>query len=506
MLTGCKKYVWLLLAIVMTASTARAEYEDRYLLGDSMPNPVAYLPPPPDSLMVASNGDYVQWLWGKTMRNTERGMEASLDSKYGIMRMCAIYSEILDLNISEEETPAIYRLMLRAGETGSGGVSAMKHAHFRRRPFLVMNEPTWGAHDSEEDLSNNSSYPSSHTGCGWGTALALAEMAPHLQDTILRRGYEYGISRVITGAHWQSDVDAAMHCASAAIARSHYTDDFQNDMIAARNEYMQLKGLSTNDIQASYPDINKVLNLPPTVDDYNFMGDLFKLWKAKDLRSTPRGEQAVADASTDDDYFIEKIAACSPVVTISDSNTPNIVMLIKMLKLMLNPQATSMKNSVKFRKRPYMQFNVPFNYYSEETELYSESSYPSRHAFIGWGLALALIETMPDCQNDILKWGYEYGESRIIKGMNYASDVQAARVMAACYLIKLHSLPLFTTLLNNAQNEYKQKIEDSGVDIIMAESELNPSAWYSINGVIYTTQPTQPGIYIHNGKKVVVRN
>ena len=40
--------------------------------------------------------------------------------------------------------------------------------------------------------------------------------------------------------------------------------------------------------------------------------------------------------------------------------------------------------------------------------------------------------------------------------MNFYSDVKAARVMAACDLVKLHNEPQFKTLLLNAKNEYQQ--------------------------------------------------
>lgn len=54
-----------------------------------------------------------------------------------------------------------------------------------------MNEDTWGKYDSDF-LRTNGSYPSGHTAFGWATALAFAEMWPELQDTILRRGVQFG--------------------------------------------------------------------------------------------------------------------------------------------------------------------------------------------------------------------------------------------------------------------------------------------------------------------------
>ena len=60
------------------------------------------------------------------------------------------------------------------------------------------------------------SYPSSHAAAGWAVALVLSELNPDRAEPILKRGYEYGQSRVIAGYHYQSDVDAARLAASAA--------------------------------------------------------------------------------------------------------------------------------------------------------------------------------------------------------------------------------------------------------------------------------------------------
>lgn len=497
-------WTWALLAVIITASNARASDNQRYLNGNELPNPLIYLPGPPDSTCLATNGDYAKWVWGKQQRSTPRGEQASWESKYGIVRMCTIYSDVLGIDISQEYTPAIYRLMNKAGNTGSASVVTMKNALFRRRPFLVMNEQVWGQFDSYDELKNNSAYPSSHTAFGWGTALALAEMAPHMQDTILRRGYEYGISRVIVGAHWQSDVDAAITCASAAIARAHATPEYYADLAAARAEYMQLKGLTESDITASLPVVNKILDAPPTTDDILFASDLFSHWQAKELRGTERGEQAKADYSISDDYLISTFAECSPVVSISATETPCIVMLIKTLKLTLNIHATTLKK-IMYRKRPFVQLGEPAPYSGNDWPAWGESSYPSCRALLGWGIALALTEVMPDCQNELLKRGYEYGESRIILGSNYASDVIAARVMAACDLGKIHNETVFKTLLENAKNEYRQKLDEASIESIIATSRANDTLWYSLTGIIYHSKPATPGIYIHSGKKVTIQ-
>lgn len=78
----------------------------------------------------------------------------------------------------------------------------------------------------------NGSYPSGHTTLGWTMALALAEIRPERQNKLLQRGYEYGQSRVICGAHWQSDVDAGRILGAAVFARLHADEQF----VAALNK------------------------------------------------------------------------------------------------------------------------------------------------------------------------------------------------------------------------------------------------------------------------------
>ena len=92
---------------------------------------------------------------------------------------------------------------------------------------------------SGESLGETS-YPSGHTQKAWSAALLLIEVCGDNQDAILKRAYEYGQSRVIVGAHWQSDVDAGRVVASACYARLHNSPEFLAEMAAAQAEYAEL--------------------------------------------------------------------------------------------------------------------------------------------------------------------------------------------------------------------------------------------------------------------------
>lgn len=215
--------------------------DDSLYMTHSLPNAVNFLPPPPpfDTTDAIFKGDYARWKWGKTVRPTERGRQASYESLYGIVRMCTIFSEVFGFVIHPDTTPAIYRFMLYAGETGHKATAIPKKTYMRRRPFDLMNEPLWGEFD-DESLRGNGSYPSGHTTLGWTTALALADMVPELEDQILKRGYQYGESRVIVGAHWQSDVNAGYVIGAAAFATFQKDPRYQKHLKAARKEYEAL--------------------------------------------------------------------------------------------------------------------------------------------------------------------------------------------------------------------------------------------------------------------------
>lgn len=233
------KRTLILLAVMLLGMAATAQ---RPLLDSlQMPNAVHFLPPPPDTASAAFQYDRAQYRWGKEQRiDPVRLAIAVNDAIWSVDNICKIYSGVLGIDISQENTPAIYRMLTLGLLTTDQAGKLPKNHYMRTRPYVFFNDPTIYPSD-EKWLRTNGSYPSGHTILGWSAALLLTEVAPDKADTILARGYMYGQSRVIAGYHWQSDVDAARLVASAAVARLHADKRFIKLMKKARKEYKKMR-------------------------------------------------------------------------------------------------------------------------------------------------------------------------------------------------------------------------------------------------------------------------
>jgi acid phosphatase (class A) len=235
-------------AIVLGAMTHGAKIdpfdaellEPRYLADDDQPNGVEFLPPPPGWTSQLFTGDYVGYLWGKTIRGTERGKKAVIQSTFLVDDFVSLFNDAFGYEISREKTPAIYKVLRKSLITARRASLKPKRSFKRTRPFVRYNEPT-PVPETEERLRNNGSYPSGHSLRGWCMALLLIEINPDCQDKVLKLGHEWGESRVIIGYHWKSDVEAGRALASAVYARLHTSEDFLADMAAAREEFKNIR-------------------------------------------------------------------------------------------------------------------------------------------------------------------------------------------------------------------------------------------------------------------------
>jgi len=204
-------------------------------------------------------------------------------------------------------------------------------------------------------------------------------------------------------------------------------------------------------------DYAAVLPPPPAFDSVHFMYDKAMYEVGLSLRDTVRGKQAVLDAGR---YY--KLDSLSKVfgADITPENTPEIYALLHCVGKMISDR--SVKNVYK-RVRPYVLYNAPTCLPSSEKKRRDTSSYPSGHSTRGWSMALILSEVNPARKEAILRHGYEYGQSRVICGYHWQSDVDAGRLMAGVAVAAFHSDPDFMKQLRKAKDEFAELVRKGKV-------------------------------------------
>lgn len=237
----------MLAAIVLCGYACEVQAQEKedvaepYFTTTEMPDLLKWLPAPPDTVSEEFAHDIMRYMWGKTQRlDPERAAIAVRDAVFSVDCIMQEYSVPFGLQMSREGTPEIYRLLRDACATCDNICILPKEYYMRKRPFMRMKEQSLTPGD-EEALSKNGSYPSGHTILGWSAALLLSEINPERADTLLARGMMYGDSRVIVGAHWQSDVDAGRLAASAAYAKLHTSKRFLKQLAKAQAEFEKKK-------------------------------------------------------------------------------------------------------------------------------------------------------------------------------------------------------------------------------------------------------------------------
>ena len=183
--------------------------------------------------------DMVRYLWGKQQRSDEDRVNVAIaDAEWdNLEKVYANWKDAFGMEVSQENTPKIYALLNKSLRTTDPTRRAVKAQYSRQRPFERFND-AMPSHE-EDDLRGEGSYPSGHTLRGWTITLLMIQIAPERAAEIYKRGMDYGYSRVIVGAHWQSDVDNSRMAASLLFSILQTNDDFQTMMKEAQQEYRE---------------------------------------------------------------------------------------------------------------------------------------------------------------------------------------------------------------------------------------------------------------------------
>jgi acid phosphatase (class A) len=199
---------------------------------------------------------------------------------------------------------------------------------------------------------------------------------------------------------------------------------------------------------AELPDSQALLPPPPTAGSAALAADEDAYRFTRRLRDTPRWTLAAKDA----DLGFPKAAetfSCALAMPISEAATPHLYMLLRRVRADASRANDKAKDHYKRRR--------PFAAYGEANctprEQLKDDSYPSGHSSIGWAWALVLAEIAPNSVDPILARGLAFGQSRVVCGVHWRSDVEAGRVVGASVVSRLHADPVFAAQLAAARKE-----------------------------------------------------
>jgi len=172
--------------------------------------------------------------------------------------------------------------------------------------------------------------------------------------------------------------------------------------------------------------------------------------QTRKLAGGPAWDKAIADADLSGAHGFKSFS-CAAGVNIGPEATP---VLANMLLRMTDDAATLYQpaKAVFQRKRPPVGNKKPICV-PREKWIETDGSYPSGHGLIGWSWALVISEVAPEHASAVLARGREFGDSRIVCGVHFQSDIEAGRYLGSAMVSRLHQDPAFVSDLEKAKAE-----------------------------------------------------
>ena len=238
-----KKLLMMAAAALMSMSSwAQDDTATPYLQLDQLPKLIDIMPAPPAFDSPEFANDVVRYGWGKQQRqDPDRVALAIADAEWDDhAKLFLQWKDAFGLEINPTNTPEIWKLMESSLATTDPMRKETKAFYHRQRPFERFDD-SMPSHE-EDDLRGEGSYPSGHSLRGWTISLLLAQIAPQRAELVFSRGWDYCNSRVIVGAHWQSDVDASRTAASIGFCALQGSPEFIAQMKKAQAEYAEKTG------------------------------------------------------------------------------------------------------------------------------------------------------------------------------------------------------------------------------------------------------------------------
>jgi acid phosphatase (class A) len=214
-----------------------ASHADAFYISQQQVDLAKLLAPPPQAQSDRQKQDLADVLEAQKLRTPEQSEHAVGDDDPSVFR---IAGEVLGPKFTAERLPKTTAFFSRLMGDVRTIFLATKDVWNRPRPFVVSADVK-----AIGERPKTGSYPSGHGIRGHLAAIILASILPEKSAELFARGREYGMSRVVAGVHFPSDIEASRLAATALAVGFMQNPAFMKDLVEVKAELRGELGLTT---------------------------------------------------------------------------------------------------------------------------------------------------------------------------------------------------------------------------------------------------------------------
>ena len=254
---------------------------------------------------------------------------------------------------------------------------------------------------------------------------------------------------------WRSAVSAVLACAlagapvlAASPDRVRFLEGPKAAPLSPEEKAEDVKGY----LPSGAVDVGAILMGPPVVDSAADKADVAHARSVNTHANAARWERALLDDASVYDRFTEQLGFRP-----DRKRFPRFVRLLNRVSEDAFAAAGDAKKRFP-RARPFQRFaltrvcgepKAP----KPEAAPKGGTSYPSGHAVVSWAVALVMMEASPQSAQAIVLRAVDYGESRVVCGVHFPTDIDAGHLVATAVIDKLFALPEFRRDFQCAKTE-----------------------------------------------------
>lgn len=217
------------------------------------------------------------------------------------------------------------------------------------------------------------------------------------------------------------------------------------------------------------PNAKVLLPASPPKDSWQDQADMAAIRASRPLLTAARGKMAADDDVFDPAAIVARFNEALGL-RIGAEDVPTLMRMIKQVQKDAGALVAPIKLSLDKggRVRPFVRdaslasclSPVDISNAADQDlntyHLAGSGSYPSTHALMGVAVAQILEQLVPERSEAVLARGYAFGESRIVCGFHYPSDVEAGRLAGVSLVERLKDNAAFLDDLRQASKELAQ--------------------------------------------------